>query len=494
MRLRLFPQIFILIASTALIAVVSMAGVMSLNLQRGFSDYLAARDGEELEQFAAFAAHRLAANGQGGAALIEGRVTLRALLDGFAASQGRPPPPGRPPGGLGPPRGPDGRPLPPPRRGPDGRLPPPPEEFGARVILFDPARRLIAGPPGAANFPAGRGATSPIRVRGRTIALAQLIPRAPAPGGVEGRFLTSQYQGAFWLAALLVALAALPAWGLARMGARRLERVKSATEAIAGGDFAFRLPERDRDELDDAVRNINRMAASLGRLDTARRRWLAEVSHELRTPLAALRGELDALEDGVRRLDHAAISSLNDEAKRLSNLIEDLHFLAVSDLSGQPCNFAPVDAVALCAAAVSRFAGQAATACIDIGFACDGPGELAVRWDGRRIDQLLANLFTNSLRYTDAPGIVRLSLFASGERVHLAVEDSAPAVPSEHLSRLFAPLYRLDAARSRVTGGSGLGLAVCEAIVRAHGGSIIAAPSRLGGLAIHIDLPQEAIA
>lgn len=504
MRLRLFHQLFILITATVLVAVLSMAAVMALNLQRGFAGYLEARDTEELEQFVAVASQRIAAGG-GAPALRDGRITLGSLLGDLAKSQGRPPrprpppPPGMgPPPGYGPPDfGPppemDGRrPPPPPPRGPHGRRPRPPEDFGARLILFDASRTLIAGPPGAATFPPERGTTRPIQIDGRTVALVQLIPRGRTPRGVEARFLTSQYRGAMWLAVLLIALGALAAWGLARLGAKRLARVKDATDAIAGGDFSYRLPDHGHDEIDEVARNVNRMADSLARLDTARRRWLAEVSHELRTPLSAIRGELDALEDGVRVLDAAAVVSLNEEARRLSGLIEDLHFLAMSDLSGQPCHFAPADAVALCCRAVVRFGSQAQAAGIELTFENAVDDDRAVLWDAGRIEQLLANLLSNSLRYTDAPGKVRLSLASADGRLQLTVEDSAPGVPPEHLDQLFVPLYRLDAARSRVTGGSGLGLAVSEAIVRAHGGTIAAEASSLGGLAIRIDLPREA--
>ncbi len=491
MRLRLFHQLFLLITATALVSVLSMAAVMALNLQRGFDGYLAARDAEELDMFAVVAGRRIAAGG-GAQALRSGRVTLHAMLSDLAMTQGRPPGRGMPPPGMGPPPGPDGRPPPPPPRGPDGRRPPPPEDFGARLILFDASHRLIAGPPGATDFPANRGATRSIKVDGQTVALVQLIPRAPAPGGVEARFLTSQYQGALWLAALLTALGALAAWGLARLGARRLGRVKTATDAIADGDFAYRLPTHGRDEVDEVAHNVNRMAESLARLDTARRRWLAEVSHELRTPLSAIRGELDALEDGVRPLNAAAVISLNEEAKRLSGLIEDLHFLAMTDLSGQPCHFAAVDIVALCRTAISRFAEQASVAGMKLSLDYAGDPEVVARWDAGRIAQVLANLLTNSLRYTDAPGQVRITLDAGGDWVRLTVEDSAPGVEAQHLEALFAPLYRLEAARDRVSGGSGLGLAVSEAIVRAHGGTITAQASPLGGLAIRVDLPREA--
>jgi two-component system sensor histidine kinase BaeS len=305
---------------------------------------------------------------------------------------------------------------------------------------------------------------------------------------VEARFLRSQYQGAAWLTALLLLLALVPAWWLARLATTQLDRLLHATAAIARGDFSVRIAPGGGVEVAAVGTNVNMMAASLERLDGARRRWLAEISHELRTPLSAIRGELDALEDGVRPLTPAAIVSIGEEARRLSALIDDLHFLAMSDLSGPSCRVADIDAAALVAKGVARFGPAAAQAGLALSMTpCPTP--LPARWDAGRIDQLLGNLLTNSLRYTDSPGHITVSLAIVGSDIILAVDDSAPGVAPEHLPRLFEPLYRPDAARSQADGGSGLGLAVCEAIVRAHGGSIAATASAQGGLRVAARLP-----
>eukprot|EP01035_Chromulina_nebulosa_P048438 gene48438-65732_t len=175
------------------------------------------------------------------------------------------------------------------------------------------------------------------------------------------------------------------------------------------------------------------MAETLARLDTARRRWLAEVSHELRTPLAAMRGELEALADGVRPLTLDAIASVNDEALSLSRLVEDLHFIALSELATPPTRFAQADAVALCRQAIARFADRAAVQGIRLGFDRNGHDALPVLWDGQRIEQLLANALTNSLRYTDAPGKILITLATAGTgdatTVSLTIDDTAPGVP-----------------------------------------------------------------
>src|SRR5262249_1760047 len=119
------------------------------------------------------------------------------------------------------------------------------------------------------------------------------------------------------------------------------------------------------------------------------------------------------------------------------------------------------------------------------------PRRVTIEADAQRIDQLLANLLDNSLRYTDAPGRIVVRLSGGDRSATLVVEDSAPGVAAADIGRVFEPLYRADAARGRAHGGSGLGLAIARAIVAAHHGEIRAAPSSLGGLAISVSLPQS---
>jgi two-component system sensor histidine kinase BaeS len=277
-----------------------------------------------------------------------------------------------------------------------------------------------------------------------------------------------------------------------------LAAVQDATQRLARGELTVRLPAgpelADRsDEIGDVVRNVNRMAEGLQRLEGARRRWLADISHELRTPLTVLRGDIEALQDGVRPLRLEAIGVLHDEVLRIGKLVDDLHLLATSDLQALPCHFAPADAVDLLQRVARRFEARARAAGLSISLqGLEGAAPLPVHWDADRIEQLLANLMENSLRYTDAPGQIRIGLQQAGDAVQLVVEDSAPGVPADQWPQLFEPLYRGDAARARLHGGSGLGLAICEAIARAHGGQLGASASALGGLCITATLPLNA--
>ncbi|UUZ55653.1 hypothetical protein LP419_08860 [Massilia sp. H-1] len=116
---------------------------------------------------------------------------------------------------------------------------------------------------------------------------------------------------------------------------------------------------------------------------------------------------------------------------------------------------------------------------------------MRARRPGGRLTQLLVNLLENSVRYTDRGGRIAVSLARDGAWAVLVVEDSAPGVAAHELGSIFERLYRVDAARSRERGGSGLGLAICKALASAHGGTIGAFPSALGGVRIELRLPLE---
>jgi two-component system, OmpR family, sensor histidine kinase BaeS len=486
MRLRLFHQLFLLIAGTALLAALAMAIVLSLNLRSGFSDYLNARDAEMLSRFVENAAQNMRMRGDA-AAVRNGRISIPAVLDDMVAKREIPgAPPGfsfkRPPSLLG-----DGPTAAQKERARERRGPPPPS-FATRLLVLDPEDNRIVGPAPPSGL---KLLEVPIQIDGETVAKAQLLPRGRTPEN-DAQFLQSQYRGAAIITALLLALAALPAFWFARMGARRLAAMQKAANEIAQGDLTARVAVTGRDELSAMGRDINSMAESLSQLDSSRRRWLAEISHELRTPLSVLVGELDALRDGIRPLTMGAVQSLSDEAQRLGRIVNDLHFLAMADLSGTSCQVMRTDAVSILNRMQTRFEQAFVDAKIVLGIDCGGLSNLPVIWDQPRIGQVLANLLTNSLRYTNAPGRARISLAATERDVSIQIDDSAPSVDDKHLDRLFDPLYRVDESRSRASGGSGLGLAVSDAIVKSHGGRMTASRSDLGGLSITIILPRDA--
>jgi two-component system sensor histidine kinase BaeS len=215
---------------------------------------------------------------------------------------------------------------------------------------------------------------------------------------------------------------------------------------------------------------------------------MADVAHELRTPLAVLRADLEAVQDGVRSASGESLNSLLAEVRTLNKLIDDLHDLSLADVGALSYRKAVLGVDELLQRCIAPFRERFAHKQLRLVTAPTDP-ELRVFADGSRLQQLLNNLLENSLRYTDAPGETRVSGARDGGEVLMSIDDSAPGVPPELLPRLFERFFRVDSSRNRETGGSGLGLAICRSIVEAHGGSIAAARSMLGGLRIDIRLP-----
>jgi two-component system sensor histidine kinase BaeS len=212
------------------------------------------------------------------------------------------------------------------------------------------------------------------------------------------------------------------------------------------------------------------------------------VSHELRTPLTVMRGEIEAMLDGIRKTDKAAIESLHAEVLHIGKLVDDLYQLALSDAGNLHYRLHEVDLTVLVSAVTGRFQPRATAAQLTLSVQLP-PSAIAMQADPDRLTQVISNLLENSMRYTDAPGKIAVSLDLRAGVALLNIEDSVPGVPDEQHEKLFDRLYRVDQARTRQKGGSGLGLAICKALVTAHGGTIQAMPSSLGGLKVAIHLP-----
>lgn len=487
--MRLVHQLSLLLIATALAAVAAVAGLVVWNLRAGFSDYLQVQDGEHLTRVMEAAERDLAQRSE---LPRDWRPVLREWLDAARVSAGRvglpdglpgaePPPPPR--DGAS-----DGRPPPEARRDPPGRRDP--ANFGPRVLVLGAdGVTPLAGRREMFNRP---GQTRAVKVQGQTVVVLRLADRVGPVEGVDASFLRRQYVGLAAVAAGVLVIALVLARWVAVRWARPLGEAQVAARRIAQGEFDVRLPPpregAGASEIAGLHGDINAMAASLSRLESSRRRWIAELSHELRTPLAVLRGEVEALVDGIRPLDRAALASLQEEVKRLSRLVDDFHLLATSELRTLPCDFQAVAPVALLQTAVERFGPRAKA--LGLVLEASLPAVLpAARWDGERVAQLLANLLENSLRYTRSPGLVQLSARSLGATLEIRVQDTPPGVPDADLERLFDPLYRADPSRSRDFGGSGLGLAIARAIALAHGGQLRAEASSLGGLALVLTLP-----
>jgi signal transduction histidine kinase len=249
-----------------------------------------------------------------------------------------------------------------------------------------------------------------------------------------------------------------------------------------------RLPlPRARDEIHRLGETLNAMLARLEAGLARERRFVADASHELRTPLALLRTELElALRRPRSPRDlEDALRSAAEEVDRLSSLAEDLLVLARTDEGGLPVSRSPIEVRALLDAVARRFEARAAGEGRALEVA--GAAEMPLAGDRLRLEQALGNLVDNALRHGD--GTVRLEARARNGRVELRVGDEGAGFPPDFLPRAFERFTQADEARGR--GAAGLGLAIVEAVARAHGGTAQAANRSGAGAVVWLTLPAD---
>lgn len=355
-----------------------------------------------------------------------------------------------------------------------------------RMSLLDRQKQWVGGFPSTGK----EVVQVPIRAGGDIVGWLTMAPFESVADGGDQRFQQGQARTTLAIAILALGLSALIAWWVARTLLAPVRRVAAATHRLAAGHHDVRVPVDSQDEVGQLARDFNHLALTLGRNDTLRRNFMADVSHELRTPLGILKGELEALEDGIMPLNAEAVSSLQAEVARIGGLVDDLHELALSDAGALSYRLEPLDGVPLLQRAVQAHQSRLHAAGLSLRLSPLPPSAM-MAGDAARLQQLLDNLLENCRRYTDAPGTVQITLAESPAEWTLAIEDSAPGVPAEMQGQLFDRFFRVDGSRSRATGGSGLGLAICRNIVEAHGGHISAAASPLGGVCISVQLPRE---
>lgn len=353
------------------------------------------------------------------------------------------------------------------------------------LVLLDAQRDPVVG-----NLsPGKRYVTAPVMVGDEAVGFLAHPHSQPNFDPVDENFRKQQYIYLLLASGLALGLALLVSWWLARQLVQPILRVARFSQDLAAGAYDKRLPAGRSDEIGELVGAINHLATALGQAEHARDRWLADISHELRTPIAILRGEIEALIDGIRQPDKTRLDSLHQEVRHLQKLLDDLHMLALADAGTLRYHFEDVDLAAIVRSQTDLFERPLHAAGIKLGVDLEQPAML--RGDPERLRQLVANLLSNSLKYTRAEGEVRVSLHHNQGRLRLAVADSAPGVALPERDRLFERLYRVERSRNREQGGSGLGLAICRRIVEAHGGDILAQAAAEGGLEIVVSLPEE---
>ncbi len=476
-QLKIIHKLFLPLLILSGTALVLMVLLMRWSLGRGFLDYLNRVESERRDTLILRLQESYRDWGSWEPIRYDRELWRRFLENDYRDGAWRPPRPRmeerRPPHLRG-----EG-----PRPGPRRKRNPP--EHRIRITLYDAQKKAVIGP----DPPHNKQVLTPIVVNRELVGHLGVVPLKEVTESRDIGFLKQQSRALLVFAGVLLVLAALVAVMLARYVSKPLKALAKASHKLTEGAFDTRVPVDSGDEIGDLARDFNHLAHTLQQNEEARQRWVAEISHELRTPLAVLRGEVEAVQDGVRPLGPKTLRSLHSEIMCLSKIVDDLYELSLADIGALNYRVVMLNPFEVLERALGGFSGRLSQKGLSLESELPEDTGLRMFGDPDRLFQLFSNLLENSCRYTDSGGKIKVSGRFLSNRVAFRLEDSLPGVAEKDLNRLFDRLYRVESSRNRLHGGAGLGLAICQNIVEAHGGEIRAEQSSLGGLAVEIVFP-----
>jgi len=267
---------------------------------------------------------------------------------------------------------------------------------------------------------------------------------------------------------------------------RPLDALRRASAQLAGGDLGARAAGSGPRELVELSSSFNEMATNIEQLFDARRQLVAWASHDLRTPLASLSGMVEALEDGLAEPEEY-IAAIHDQLRILTSLVEDLFELARIDAGELTLQLRESSLGALISNCVRGLAAEAQLRNVRLDAHVDGDPPVLIAPE--KVERVLLNLVANAVRHTPSGGNVSVVVEPGDDTVVVAVEDTGAGLTPLATQRMFDRFWRDDESRNRSTGGAGLGLAIAQGIVQAHGGEIWAENRTAGGARVAFRLP-----
>jgi len=360
---------------------------------------------------------------------------------------------------------------------------------GEAIAVLWPGGRPV---PGSTPRAGGPAEAAPVVVDGRVI--GRVVATPPADGGLDGavrrldRRLQGRMSGLLLTSAVLagsvaLALALLVAFRLARP----LRRLTDVAGRMGAGEIETRATGSGGGrEIARLAETLDRLAATLRRQDELRRATVDDVTHELRGALVGVFARVEALRHGLVDDEQATLAQIETDAHRLRRLVDDVDRLAEAQRPGLLVRKRPVDLDAIVHAGVGRYADRCGALSIEL---TRRVSNARVDGDPERLAQVLDNLLSNALRYTDPGGRIAVTLGVAGDEAVVEVEDSGIGIAPEDLGRVFDRFWRGPEARARVRDGSGIGLSLLSDLVGAHGGRVAVSSVPGRGTTFSVFLP-----
>ncbi|TBR41094.1 HAMP domain-containing protein [Marinomonas agarivorans] len=360
----------------------------------------------------------------------------------------------------------------------------PSQSYRKRFLLYNKHQEPLIG-----DLSFSKATTKPVYLDGRLIGYIGLRPLNSILQDHNLKFMKQQGEAFLLIAAFVLTIAAFITWWLAKLLSQPICEMSQATRRLASGNYDTRIRSKYADELGQLAFDLNHLASTLENSSQARKRWVADTAHELRTPLAILRGEIEAMQDGIIKVTPESLNSLFQETVHLGRLIDDLNQLSMHDTGSMSYKMEDTDLVTILEQTINSMQRSFDDAGLKLSFETNKKKSIPIIGDADRLAQVFSNLMSNTLKYTNAPGELAIATQCSNGFTTVILEDSAPGLNEEDIEKIFDRFFRAECSRNRSSGGRGLGLSICRSIIEGHQGQISAYNSPKGGVGIKIVLP-----
>ena len=355
--------------------------------------------------------------------------------------------------------------------------------LSSRLSLYDAKQQFILGEP-SENPVSYR----PIMVNGAVVGYLGLRPVLDQDDALSINFFSNQKRYLFLIYILTLISSLVAALLLATYFRKPIQRLLNATRELTKGNYQHQVKVNRNDELGDLSTEINQLAVILDQHENSRRQWVADTSHELKTPLAVLQAQIEAMQDGIRKPTPEHFASMLAQVSSLKKLTQDLADLAQAEAQQLKFYFTEVDPWSVILQEVEHFKPKFEQANLNISMKGQGTD---LQLDVDRFKQIMVNLLSNSIRYTNAGGEVQIHSIEDEKSWSVIVDDSPLGLTDDQLANLGQRFYRVDDSRTRSTGGTGLGLALSGKIAQGLGGTLSFDHSPLGGLRCKLTFPKQ---